>query len=130
MSITRAQKDETQVELDVLARRIEGVEKKIQRLVDAFAIGALSLDLLQANTKRFEAERNALLQQKAEMEQSIQSEDPERLVKEIRGRVGTIIAAATDPDQEINQRRLALEKIIDSVHVSRKLDACKVMVKL
>lgn len=130
IAVTRTKRKEDEEELEALRRRIGAIDNKVQRVVDAYAAGALSLELLTANTQRFAAEKAALQRQATLLEQSVAAEDPERMAREIKARIQAIMSTASDPNQDIAKRRDALESVVDSVQVSRKQAVCKVVIKL
>ncbi|HEY3366470.1 MAG TPA: recombinase family protein [Symbiobacteriaceae bacterium] len=117
-------------EIEMIDRRLSALDKKLQRLVDAYAAEVISLDDLATGRERIAAERSTLEQQKAALDEAAFSMSPEAMATAVRERAKAVQDTATDYEQSIAQRRAALAQIVDSVHVSRKQDLVKIVFRL
>lgn len=129
IEVRRTRPDSSKQELVQIDRRLDALEKKLQRLMDAYTAEVIGLEELKAGRERILAERGVLEQQRLDLDAQ-DSQDPDDLMRQVRNRTESIISAATDTRLSVPERRSALQTIVDSVQYSREQDLVKIVFRV
>jgi site-specific DNA recombinase len=121
--------DSVKAEADDLRRQLEGMTVKFQRQVQAYEAGALDLADLKAARERLNAEKQAIEQHLAEVEDSLDIKAQQHIAG-LKGRIRGVLDSVTNSSLSPATRRAALKSVVDHIEYSRRRDELKIVLKV
>jgi site-specific DNA recombinase len=99
-----------------IERQVQGIEREVQRLIDAYQIGAIALTELQDRRRRAEEHSHVLTNRLRELHQQRQAREQElRLLQGLEGFCASIHEALANPTFAVKQKVLQL--VVDRIIV-------------
>lgn len=99
-----------------IERQLQGIEREVQRLIDAYQIGAITLTELQDRRRRTEEHSHVLTNRLRELHQQRQARQQElRLLQGLEGFCASIHEALANPTFAVKQKVLQL--VVDRIIV-------------
>jgi site-specific DNA recombinase len=99
-----------------IERQLQGIEREVQRLIDAYPIGAITLTELQDRRRRAEEHSHVLTNRLQELHQQRQAREQElRLLQGLEGFCASIHEALANPTFAVKQKVLPL--VVDRIIV-------------
>lgn len=99
-----------------IERQVQGIEQEVQRLIDAYQIGAIALTELQDRRRRAEEHSHVLTNRLRELHQQRQAREQElRLLQGLEGFCASIHEALANPTFAVKQKVLQL--VVDRIIV-------------
>ena len=117
---------ECDIEVDtrtILESQLDSIEKKMQRIKEAYRNGIDTLEEYQENKELIEKERSMLLEQLSSLEPASRPEDNEEILLE---KIKSVYAILSSPDHDVAMKSKLLKSVVETIIYNKESDELKV----
>lgn len=107
------------------AALLENVRHRLQRLIDAYEAGALTLEEFRERRAALDQERARLEQQVTQPEEGTVNQ--EEAIMALRERIRNVLPVLRDPDRSVTEKNVVLAEVIDQIVVNRIDDGVRII---